>query len=223
MKYYKLINETDTDIVGNVGGIQSFFSGKNEEEKNILINKDLYSDIQLKKIESIELDEKFILTDVISHGTLSLEGLIVSAKFRSIVEKYNLLDIRFVDIEFNNKKNIEGYSFMFFNSNLTEKINYNSTKFGIEKVSFFSDNSSTTPIELEKNNLEGLKELAKEYAGSARYKLVCFDKYIFNEQVTGDVFRIGHFDDSFYFSEKVYKELAESKLTGFYFKESTYF
>lgn len=223
MKYYKLIKETDSNIIGNVGGIQSYFSPNFVEEKEKLMNKDLYSKIDLKKIKSIELDEKAKLTDVVSHGTLTLEGLIVSSRFKQIVEKYKLLDINFVDISFNTQEEIKGYYFMFFNSNLTHDIDYDKTKFGIEKVSLFSDNSSITPVDSEENNIEGLTKLTKEYAGSARYKVVSIDKYVFKEPIVSDVFRIGHFDKSFYFSENVYNELFDSRLTGFYFKESNFF
>lgn len=220
MKYYRLVRETDSKIIGNVGGIQGFFSGKYPKEQQLLMDKNLYQPIDIHNIQCIELDKKTKMTDVISHGTLTLEGLIVSEKFRTIVEQYQLLDIQFVPIEFHKKKDWTGYSFMFFNSNLTENIDYDATVFGIKKRSMFKGKDTFTPLDKSENNLEALKLLAKKHAGSARYSISVESIYHFKTAMEQDVFRIGIFDEAFYFSEPVVQTILKQNLSGFYFVES---
>ncbi len=223
MKYYQLVRETDPKIMGKVNGIQAFFAGGYPKEKQLLMEKDLYQSIEIEQINCIQLDEKAKKTDVISHGTLSLEGLIVTEKFRTIVEQFQLIDIQFVPIEFHNKKDWTAYSFMFFNTNLTEKIDYEATVFGIKKISMFAGKDTFTPLDKNENNLEMLKLLTKEYAGSVRYSISVESGYYFKSAITHDVFRIGVFDDAFYFSETLVKAISKENLNGFYFVESNFF
>lgn len=223
MKYYKLILETDTEKIGNVDGIQSDIVGYGDMQSELLMNKSLYEPINIDEITSLTIDEKAIVTDVISTGTLSLKGFIVNEKFKEIITKYSLADTQFIKAAFFNKPDIKGYYFMFFNSDFTNNINYSLTKFGIKENSFFSNKVTMSELESSKNNLKSIIALDKEYAGSIKKSVVPVDKYVFKEAISYDVFRIGHFDLFFYFSERVKREIESSELTGFYFVETERF
>jgi hypothetical protein len=223
MKYYKLILETDTDKIGNVDGIQSDIVGYGDRQSELLMNKNLYESIKIDEIKSLTIDEKAIITDVISTGTLSLTGFIVNERFKKVIAKYTLSDIQFIEATFFNKPDIKGYYFMFFNSDLTNNIDYSLTKFGVKENSFFSNKVTTSELESSQNNLKSIIELDKEYAGSIKKAVVPVDKYVFKESISSDVFRIGHFDLSFYFSERVKREIESNEFTGFYFVETERF
>lgn len=220
MKYYKLKTETDIDKIGRVDGIQATIIGHGDEQSELLMNKKLYDPIRLNKITSFVLDENAILTDVISVGTLSIDGFLVSEKFKEIVSKYILADIQFVDASFINNPNVKGYFFMFFNSNLTNEIDYNETRFGIKEMSLFANKIKINELEKSENNLDALIGLTKKYAGSAKYSIVPVENYNFKSSLKFDVFRLGHFDKSFYFSENVKNEIEKHELSGFNFIES---
>ena len=220
-KYYRLLNETDSNIIGDEP-VQSTLLDC--DESNLILGKGLYEPlIGIETIKCIHLFEESIVTDLMMVGALSQYGFLVSSKMKGVLESYKLNEIQFVDVEFTNRKEVEGYSFMFFNSNLCNIIDFEKAKFGIEELSFYSDEGETSPLSYDENNLNNLIELSKKYAGSISYRLNVLNKYLFKESMNSDVFRIGHFDDNFYFSEEVCNELFRLNLTGFNFKESPYF
>ncbi|QQX76519.1 MULTISPECIES: hypothetical protein [Aequorivita] len=216
MNFFSFFNETDVDKVGNLEGSQSYLVNDSYET---LPHKNLYKPVNISKIEAV-IEENAIITDVISLGNLSLKGIMVNKKFKAIVEKYKLKDIQFVPVNFLNKTDVQEYFFMFFNSDLTHFIDYDKTKFVIQKKSLFKDNAIQTSVEINKNNRNDLIELDREYAGSIKYSILTKNgEYYFNTAFDYDVFRIGHFNLRFYFSEGLKEVLINSGLTGFYFSD----
>lgn len=213
-KFFRIYTETDYEIVGNIG----------EDDQGYIINesyenlpyKNLYKNSNLSVIEAI-LNENSKLTDILSISNTSLLGLAVRQKFKTIIEKYSLAEIQFVPIKFLNKPSIKNYYFAFFNSDLTEHIDYQKTKFVLKKKSLFRDDAIQTPIHFYKNNREELIIIDKEIAGSTKFKLLPKTLYYFKNKFDYDVFRIGHYNLGLYFWEIIKLELISRKLKGFYF------
>lgn len=97
-----------------------------------LLYKDLYTPYPFKTIDSIrlDLDKGCKITDVLSVGTISLEGFPIRNKFCKLIQDLNLEDIQLVEII---DTKLNDYSFMFFNSDLTPKLDYQKSNFTLEE------------------------------------------------------------------------------------------
>lgn len=186
-----------------------------------LLYKDLYKPYIFNQINSIKLDlnRGCKITDVLNNGNLNLKGFAIKNKYIQILNKFNLLEIQFVDII---DKKIIDYSFMFFNSDITHKIDY-------QKCHFILIDDFFEEIEIIDENLpqnrEGLIECAKKNAGSDN-KIIPKNGYHFEDDFNifdYDVFRIGQFNDNFYVSERVKNALEENNITGVNFYEEPLF
>lgn len=212
MKIFKLVISSDN-------GFQTVLDLPPEE----LLKKDLYSEYKLEYITCIRLnlDKKAKITDVLNEGTLNIDGFPIKNKFCDILKKFNLLDIQFVDII---DKNLSDYKFMFFNSDLTYKLDFKKSNF-ILVEDMLGDIDKLDVI--VPNNREGIVKTYKEYCVRSIFnRLVPENGYCFlpNFNIEElDVFRIGHFDKSFYISERVKNALESNNITGVEFVESTLF
>lgn len=221
MNYYSLIPNSDYNE--KIDGLLAYLIAG--EDKELLVNKKLYESYSgPNPIKSIVLNPAIHLIDVIHCGTLSVKGFLVSSAFYEIVKDFSLADIQFCDVQFANAPTLDGYKFMFFNSDFTTYIDYKASHFRIKEKMPLS-NSPAKYIEIEGwENIEQVKEAGKQAVLSIFKSVVPIGKYVFSKDITSiDVFRIGYFNRNFYFSERVVKALNEAKLTGFNLVKSELF
>ncbi|UUC46483.1 hypothetical protein [Flavobacterium cerinum] len=212
MKIFKLLVSPDN-------GFQAITDSPPQD----LLERDLYTEYKFNSIDSIrlDLDKGAKITDVLNVGTINLDGFPIRNKFCDILNDFNLFKIQFVDII---DRDLNDYKFMFFNSDLTYNIDY-------QKSDFI----------LVEDILGDITELDEKIAPNRDAVLKAYDEFcsedIFNRLVPQngyqflsdfnieeyDVFRIGHFDLSFYVSEKVKNALESNNITGVEFIEQPLF
>ena len=212
MKIYKLIVDTDN-------GFQAVLDIAPKE----LLPKDIYKDYSKDFIDCLilDLDKGKKITDVLNVGTLGLDGFPIKIKYYELLKKYNLLKIQFVDII---DKDLKDYKFMFFNSNITDKLDYQKCDFYLVEDMLGDITELDTKINPTR---KGVIEADLEFCVEDIFaKLIPRNGYHFlpgfniNEY---DVFRIGHFDLYYYVSERVKTELENNNITGVKFVEQPYF
>ncbi|MBX7225373.1 MAG: hypothetical protein K1X55_05040 [Chitinophagales bacterium] len=117
MKIYNLIPRLDNDCHAMV-----------DIPPINLTKRNKYSNYPYDTIDWLRLYKKKNkpLPDVLYEGTLSLDGIILKENFCDFLKEYNLKEIQFVKII---DKQIVGYNFMFFNSDLTHYIDYEKSNF----------------------------------------------------------------------------------------------
>lgn len=209
MKYYRL-------ELSSENGIQAVVNNPPKE----LLEKKLYSEYKFDFLDCIllDLDKGAKLTDVLYTGTINLKGFPIKNQFVDLIKRFNLYKIQFVDIL---NKNLEGYKFMFFNSDLTHYIDYTQSDFILIEDMLGEITEINTRIIGNRN--EVLKAY-EEYCEEDIFKrLVPRNGYVFTTDFSiseYDVFRIGHFDLSFYISERVKLDLEKHNITGVEFIEA---
>ncbi len=212
MKIYKLSVDSDN-------GFQAIADVMPRE----LREKDLYSKYGRDFIDCIhlDLDKGKKKTDALNMGDLSLEGFPVTTRFVELVKDLNLADIQFVKIT---GKGLDDYHFMFFNSDFTNKLDYE--KCDLTFVKDFLGDIEELDIKIPKNRDGAIKTYKKHAHDSTFNKMIPKNGYHFvskSDIENLDAFRIGHFDKSFYVSEKLKTILEEAKITGVNFFESDLF
>lgn len=208
MKFYKIL--TDSENLGQV--INTGEVGSELDSKN------LYRKFQFDKIKSLYLDTNFEKTDILKSGDES-KGLIVSHHFYDLIKYFNLYDIQFTQISNNG---FENYKFMFFNSDLTEKVDYEKSKFKLYNFNIISSEFEELDLSIPNNRNAVIKTDIDIVSNSAMKKISPSKGYKFIDGfniVDLDVFRIGHYDLNFYISERVKVVLEKKSITGCKFIE----
>lgn len=210
MKIYKLVVSSDNGFQANIGDIDEEYW-----------EKSLYESYPFEEIDSIflDLEKKCKKTDILNVGDLNIHGLLISNHLVEISKNYNLVDIQIVKIT---NKSLLDYSVMFFNSDLTDKIDY-------KKCNFMLVDDFFTEIKIIEenlpNNLDDLKKIAKNNAGLGN-RIFPKNGYHFVENFDVfeyDLFRIGYIDINFYISERLKNRLEQENITGVKFYESPFF
>jgi hypothetical protein len=212
MKIYRLIVGADNGFQANV-----------DIPPISLAKRDKYSPYPFDSIDWIRLtlEKKAKITDVLLESASGNHGIIIKEYFCDLISNYNLKDIQFVKII---DDELIGYNFMFFNSDLTHYIDYEKSNFILveDMLGDITELDTIVPA-----NREGVIQAYKENCIESIFlKLVAKNGYHFKEGFNiwdYDVFRIGHFDDSFYVSERVKDILTEHKITGVRFYEESDF
>ncbi|RZJ68705.1 MAG: hypothetical protein EOO50_00560 [Flavobacterium sp.] len=188
-----------------------------------LLQKELYAPYTFDTIDSLllDLDKKKKKTDVLLVGTLGLLGFPAHDRVCEILKDFHLRDVQFVKIT---GGGLDDYQFVFFNSDLTSKLDYHKTHLAFIKD--FLGDIEELDIEVPKNRNGAIKIYRKHAFDSTFNKMIPKNGYHFllgfdiNEY---DGFRIGHFDKSFYVSENVKNALEAAQITNIVFSESTLF
>ncbi|MEL6589425.1 MAG: hypothetical protein AAFQ68_05065 [Bacteroidota bacterium] len=208
MKVYKLITDPDLETQTDVDAAPDY-----------LLKKGLYSRYPEEYLDCIGLLPKVEKTDILSTGTLSLKGLIVNTSIYHQIKDFALHEIQFVDIR---TEPLKEYKFMFFNGDLTHQLDYQRSEFRLLRSSPIRTKILDREIPPNRNDL--IEIYRNECVQSIFKQLVPLHGYRFlqNFQIDKfDVFRIGHFDKSFYISERVKNRLEG--FTGFECVEAPYF
>ena len=215
MKYFsvKEIDEEDNKkIIGDIDECRYYLDINDDNEivpyleRIILSDYDFYKKKKLKVVNFISFDPNNKFTDIIFGCAFSLNGFVVSDKVRLILLKYKLLEVQFTPVV-NERIPPNSYYFMFFNSDLTPVIDYKHTELFIHD--FFTQ--EIKPLNI-KNRTE-LTKIVKKYSAIVGENIIA-KKVCFKRKVDYDVFRVGQFDDNFYFSERVVNELRDNNVLG---------
>ncbi len=212
MKFYSLSVEDSLGVqVLHDGKIGDYLDSKNLYEsynENIPINNLFFND-------------KIIKTDILDCGELSLKGFVVSDTFVGIVKNLKLHEVQFVDI-----KSLEGYSFMFFNGDLTFDIDYESSYFKLYELDIIDMEFLPLNIDI-KQTRECIIDINRDVVLlDIEKKIFPSNGYVFKKGKSiseFDCFRIGYFDLTYNVSEN-FKNIVESNgLSGFKFVENSIF
>jgi len=214
VKFYRVITNAD--------GCQTL----TDRTPDNLLKKNLYTEYTGGKITCIVLDYEVLKTgvkqtDFLSNHTLNLKGHIVSDKVYRVAKDFNLLNVQFADIIGNG---LDGYKFMFFNSDLTDKLDYVKSDFKLIRSSPLKTVALDTIV--PPNRSDVLRIYMDECSRSIFKFLRPQNGYVFKADFNiqdYDAFRIGHFDLSFYISERLKNKLEENGITGCAFGEETAF
>ena len=212
MKFYRLTLDTDN-------GIQAVTDLPPAE----LIKKDLYTPYKGSEIDCIrlDLDKGKRKTSFLQMGDLTLHGFPAQSQVVDLIRNFNLEKVQFVKIT---DPKLTHYQLVFFNSDLTPKLDY--TMSDLIFIKDFLGDIEELDIKVPKNRRGAIKTYLKFAYESSFHKMVPKNGYHF---IPGfdvnklDIFRIGHFDTSFYVSETVKNVLEEAKVTGVNFRESDLF
>ena len=188
-----------------------------------LFNKDLYTPYKRDFTDGIhlDLDKGKKKTDVLNMGDLTLHGFPIQNQFADLIRNCNLENVQFVKIT---SKDLEDYQFLFFNGDLTPKLDY--AKSNLIFIQDVLGDIEELDINVPKNRSGAIKTHLKFIHESTFNQMVPKNGYHFVAGFdinTWDVFRIGHFDKSFYISEKLKHILEGAKMTGVNFRESDLF
>lgn len=188
-----------------------------------LLEKDLYAPYPFREIGSLflELDRGRKKTDLLLAGTISLEGIPMHRRIVEIVREFRLLDIQFVPIT---GKGLEDYFFAFFNSDLTPRLDFVKSDFHF--IQDMLGDIEELAIKVPTNRNGAIKAYSKHIHESIFNKMIPRNGFHFNagtDIFSYDAFRIGHFDKSFYVSERLKNALESHKITGAEFSEAPLF
>jgi len=206
VKFYRLVGDLDQVIQTQV-----------DLPPDSLLKKNLYESYPNKDISSIILDSNEPITDVLSNGTLTLQGQIISHKIFELAQEFNLYRIQFVPLI---HPTLTGYHFMFFNSDMTDMLDYEASDFCLMKETPLKKSILDIPVP---PNRDGVLSMYREHCSQSIFKyMIPRNGYIFKQGALieeYDAFRIGHFDKSFYISERFKNRLAANGITGWHYVE----
>lgn len=211
MKYYSITTDENYGVQVLHDGI----AGDSLDGKNLYkeFNKDLIEDLVL------DLDNGAKMADILETGDLGLKGLIVSSKSYDLLSKFNLHSIQFVNIKGNG---LDDYKFMFFNGDLTSKIDYNKSNFKLYELDIIDMEFEELDLKIPQNREGIIKADVDIVSVDIDKKIFPSNGYQFNEDFRiedFDIFRIGHYDLNFYVSEKVKDIFEKNDITGCQFIE----
>lgn len=209
-----------TLIVNSDNGFQVILNDKVPQE---LLPKNLYKPYSKQTMDCLllDLDKGKKITDILKVGTLNLDGFPVITKVFNILKKHNQLEIQFVDII---NDDLNDFKFMFFNSDLTNQLDYNKCDFFL--VEDILGDITELDIKIKPNRDAVIEAYRNFCVENIFIKLLPRNGYHFLNKFNikeFDMFRIGYFDKSFYVSEKLKNELENNKITGVEFEEQSYF
>ena len=136
----------------------------------------------------------------------------MSKKVHDASKGYNLFKVQFVDIS---NQDLPAYKFMFFNSDLTEMIDYEKSNFKLMKKTPLKEKVLDFNIAPTRDSI--LEVYKNECVSSIFKELIPLNGYVFkpNFQLEElDAFRIGHFDKRFYISERLKENYVKMGITG---------
>ncbi|MEW4923132.1 hypothetical protein [Algibacter sp. 2305UL17-15] len=209
MKYYSI-------TTNEKHGVQVLHDGI---KGDTLDGKKIYEKFDDNIIKDLVLDKHAIKTDFLESGDLSLKGLIISSKCHNLLKDFNLHDIQFVDIQNNG---LNDYMFMFFNGDLTSKIDYKSSNFKLYELDIIEMEFEEVDFKVPQDRKSIIKLDIDVVSRDIEKRIFPSNGYNFNDdfQLSNyDIFRIGHFDLNYYVSEKVKNILEENKVSGCEFIE----
>lgn len=143
MDYYFILNSTDEKIIGRefpqckgmpsgMGLNHKWFEQPNSMTK---LTNDVFPDFEPELI--FELEEKAILTDIVSPSNISAKGFLINQKVKNILSHFNLMEHRYYPATLIVRGEKFNYYWLHFKENDEEYlsgINYNESSFVITNL-----------------------------------------------------------------------------------------
>lgn len=155
-----------------------------------------------------------LLSVAVIHG-----GLLVSEKFKKILQQFNLINHQFYTATVANKKERNTYFWLHTKEPLYKYINYSKSSFvvllnyahQVGQINITSYEDYLTQKEILKANNEG-KTIS-----------IWADKIMFDSSFNTnlDLFKIGMFDSNFYVSDRLKHTIEENNITGTLINQAT--
>jgi hypothetical protein len=139
MKYFAIREAVDTKEVGQVfpqtDGLEGSDTFKSETSFSAFHHHGFPIDFQNKQI--IKVHHSTSLTDFISTAIISAHGFIVSGKLKGLLQKFELIDSRFYDIQLKYKGNVsyDYYWFHMFWQDKLDCVDFHASKFELRPAS----------------------------------------------------------------------------------------
>lgn len=224
MKYYKLSLASDKKIIGKAGypqckgvpkslGLDFSWFDKPNSMTN-LTNED-FPDFEPELI--FELEEKAILTDVVSPSNISAKGFPINQKVKDILGHFNLMEHRYYPATLIEKGNKYDYYWLHFKDCEEKYLG----EVDFKNSSFFVTNLAFT--ELEKITLESRDDFWNKKMNlpmkHIRVENLNLREHLKNQKL--DLFYIAYIHSGYFISEKLYKAIQVNNITGVDLKEQS--
>lgn len=207
MKYYTVTVTDDLEIIGNYP--QVYNTDKNLFGSPFSSNNVNYGEIP-KEIPYLELllDKKANKTDLLNSFNPSF-GLLVSIKFKNVVEKFKIQDYKFYSINLiENDKCIDDYYWFYSYDNMFRYFDLDKSKFSIEENREKKEYRFESEEFFKKKKVECLMNFNKTFRIEEIYLLNIFPKF--------DLFEFENFT---FISEELLNDLEKNNITGYKVRE----
>jgi hypothetical protein len=212
MRYYTLDYVANKETGSQFPQIQEMSKGYDYSASNSVHSlKGSRFPEQTPNFNSFLLHSKAKLSDLISEGVTGGGGMVVSEKFKDILDSVNLVSHKYYPIKIIHK-GIEhtNYFWLHIISDLTEYVDYTKSKFFIYKNFAFDqgDIQILSKEDLIKKRLDIKKEDSSLTIWSKQITfLPSFDKNL-------DMFIVSLFDAKTYISDALKNKIEQEKITG---------
>jgi hypothetical protein len=218
MKYYILSNATDEKEIGSTypqcKGVPDGYSFDWYDKPNSMTK--LTNKFFPKQNPDLvfELDEKAILTDIVSPSNISAKGFLLNEKTKNLLSDFNIIEHEFYRATIFAK----GYAHKYFWLHLV-KDNFDGVDF--EQSDFIEANLMNRKIKsLNINSLENYNtcRLNKE----KKFNGIIAEKLVLKKHYKLDLFFFPFIHDYLIVSQLLLNSLMKNKITGVKYKEATF-
>jgi hypothetical protein len=215
-RYYSFTDSTDTKVIGShFPQCAGVLPGYNNEYENRL---SLYYFAHQKgrkinfmpDLSAIKILERTKLTDLISCSLGPGNDLVVSTKFKDLIQKYNCSKYQLFQATLNKKKETFQYWWIHYMYTLEKTVDYEASTF------FHADEG----LSEKANSIKSYKEYKDFYDKEDTFGLIRATKTVLKHKPL-DFFIIGQFNQTHYVSESLKQKIIDVGITGIEFKEAT--
>lgn len=215
MTYYILEHPADTPETGSeFPQVQKMAPGYDYDAPNSVYQlSEAHSQLPSfePNLDYLVLAGKAKPTDLLSVAVLS-GGLLVSEKFKSLLEKFSLPTHKFYPANVKTRKGMLQYYWMHIICNLSKEVNFPKTRFFVHL--FYRTALGYAEVSSYEDYVNQQKDLVKNNPGKT-IALSANDITIPASSLNGlDLFRIGTFNTNLFISEALQKAMINEKITG---------
>lgn len=222
MKYYKINYSTNLEDIGAFPQIQKMSKKYNYDAPNSIYQLShsvrSFPDFT-PDLETLVVDSKSKITDILSVAMLPSNGFLVNSKIRTIFQNVNLPAHKYYDAKVKFKANvIKDYKWAHIISDYTDYVCYKNSEFYI--YDYFDDTFISKIKSIDKEELKAIKE---KVISENEFETIVAKKIILKKEfykLEMDLFKISEFDHDFYVSEKLMDLLEHNTITGFEISDS---
>lgn len=188
----------------------------NFRKNNFLINGGI------PNFDTLVMNGKSKVTDVISESIISGNGFVVSKKLKGILEKYVLPKHWFFPLKISRRDAVLEDFFWFEIFREEDQVQLVDFK----KSTFYKGKNYALRVLIERIDLESFEDYKIKHKiifdeSKMQYSIL-FEQIVLKSPSKMDIFNIGMFDINFYISESLMKEIVESKITGCSIEKATW-
>jgi hypothetical protein len=215
-QYYSITESTDEEVIGihypQCAGLLTGYNNEYENQQSLYY----FAHQKGKKIDytpdlsSIKILERTKMTDLISCGLGPGNDLVVSSRFKDIIEKSSSSQYQIFETILNKKKNKFQYWWIHYIYNLEKVVDY-------EASTFFHVNKQ---LRDKVKKIKSYKEYRQFYDKEDTYGFIRAINTVLKHKSL-DFFIVGQFNQTHYASEKLKDKLVTAGITGLDFKIAT--